>query len=69
MVAEGGSGGIKFLLVAGQPIGEPIVQVCPLSRRSCITAASWSTWSAVLPDLTSRNGHHCDSLVLCSVCM
>jgi redox-sensitive bicupin YhaK (pirin superfamily) len=29
VVAEGGSGGIKFLLVAGQPIGEPIVQYGP----------------------------------------
>ena len=29
VVAEGGSGGLKFLLVAGRPIGEPIVQYGP----------------------------------------
>jgi redox-sensitive bicupin YhaK (pirin superfamily) len=34
VVAEGGSGGLKFLLVAGRPIGEPIVQYGPFVMNS-----------------------------------
>eukprot|EP00887_Chlorella_sp_A99_P007945 scaffold12.g7945.t1 len=60
--AKGGDGGLKFLLVAGKPIGEPIVQYGPfvMNYESEIQQASrmanaWQTSAAAGP----RGGRRC----------